>query len=190
MTPQDDFAVYVKSGGVLRNMKLSEARTQKVAPSWEPEHEMQRISRALLSETDWRSLRISSPAEPGANVFRVKNRLSIEARPASVARPVPAKDEKVAALEARVQKLETLLAQLLAEKTPVNEDEAPVEPHVTWIENNRETLRAHADSFIALDPARGIVVHASEGEDFEAQLGALSAEQRASVVLFHASMYV
>lgn len=71
-----------------------------------------------------------------------------------------------------------------------DEDEAPVEPHVTWIECNRETLRAYADSFIALDPARGIVVHASDGEDFETQLGALSSEQRARTVLFHASMYV
>jgi hypothetical protein len=186
----EEYADYCKSTGVLRDMKLAEARTQTGATSWESLQEMHQISRALVADTDLRAVLASSLRGPGASALGVKQRALVEARPAPAKRPEPAHDKKVAALEARVQKLETLLEQLLAEKTPVNEDEAPVEPHVTWIENNRETLRAHADSFIALDPAHGIVVHASEGEDFEAQLGALSAKQRASVVLFHASMYV
>jgi hypothetical protein len=102
----------------------------------------------------------------------------------------PKEDGKIAALEARVRKLEALLEQLLAERVLSDEDEAPVQPHIRWIEANRDVLHAHPDSFIALDPDKGIVAHAIDGDDFAAQLDKLPPEQRDRVVLFHASMYV
>ncbi|MCC6559478.1 MAG: hypothetical protein IT372_41705 [Polyangiaceae bacterium] len=98
---------------------------------------------------------------------------------------------KIAALEARVQALERIIAQFFdTERVTLEEVEVPDPPHVRWIEANRERLEAYRDSFIALDPEKGILVHAEDGDEFEAKLGDLSPEERDRVVLFHASMYV
>ncbi len=101
-----------------------------------------------------------------------------------------AEDPKIAALEARVRKLEGLLGQILAAQALPDESEAQVQPHVAWIEKNRDVLRAYPDSFVALDPDEGIVVHSTDGDEFAAKLAELPAEQQDRVVLFHSSMYV
>ena len=92
------------------------------------------------------------------------------------------------AAEARIRELEE--AGAAACEASTSGDDAPLDAHSKWIELNRETLRGHANSFIALDPSVGIVASSPCGVAFEAQLGALSTEQRGRVVLFHASMYV
>lgn len=106
--------------------------------------------------------------------------------------PEPA--AKIAALEERVRKLEAMLEQLPAEGGTADEeevaDEALAQPEARWIRANRDQLRAHADSFIALDPEKGILVHSADGDEFAARLEQLSAEERGRVVLFHASMYL
>ncbi|WP_437783439.1 hypothetical protein [Sorangium sp. So ce1097] len=115
-------------------------------------------------------------------------------------RTTPKQDPKVAALENRVQKLESLIEHLLAkqiaehkheiESKYEDEGETADQPHTNWIEANKDKLRAYPDSFVALDLEEGIVAHASDGDEFHAQLDKLSPEQRDRVVLFHTSMYV
>lgn len=69
-------------------------------------------------------------------------------------------------------------------------DEALAQPEARWIRAHRDQLRALADSFIALDPEKGILVHSADGDEFAAQLKQLSAEERGRVILFRASMYL
>jgi hypothetical protein len=59
-----------------------------------------------------------------------------------------------------------MLVQVLGERAPSDEEEAQVQPHTRWIEANRDVLRAHANSFVALDPDEGIVVRAPRGRQF------------------------
>ncbi len=101
----------------------------------------------------------------------------------------PENDALVHELQSRVLKLEQQLEQLLAERGPTDDDNAPTDPHAHWISHNREKLLAYPSSFVALDAQKGIVIHSSDGEDFEAQLGKLSPEERDQLMLFHTSMY-
>ncbi|MFS8066619.1 MAG: hypothetical protein ACMG6S_09640, partial [Byssovorax sp.] len=176
--------------GVLRDMKLSEARAQKGATSWESALEMRHISRALFIETDLRAVLPSSLPGPGASVLGGKPRASVEARPAPARRPEPAQDKKVAVLEARVQKLETLLEQLLAKQEQVDEDDvdAPSDSHFEWIETHRDVLRAYPNAYVLLDPKKGIVFHSTDGDELTARLEMLAPEEQDRLMVFHTSM--
>ena len=190
MTPQENYADYSKSTGVLRDMKISEAQARKVATSWVTAQEMQQISRALFVESDMHSVVPSSLPGAGASVLGVSHRASVEARPAPTKRPEPAQDKKVAMLEARVQKLETQLEQLLAKQEQIDEDEvdAPSDSHFEWIETHRDELRAYPNTYVLLDPEKGIVFHSSDGDELTARLEGLDPEEQDRLMVFHTSM--
>lgn len=190
MKEHEEYADYCKSTDVLRDMKLSEARTQKAATSWESAQGMPHLSRALLVETDVGAVFPSSLPGLGASVLGVNPRASVEARPAPTKRPEPAQDKKVAVLEARVQKLETQLEQLLAKQEQVDEDEvdAPSDAHFEWIETHRDELRAYPNAYVLLDPEKGIVFHSSDGDELTARLEKLAPEEQDRLMVFHTSM--
>lgn len=89
----------------------------------------------------------------------------------------------------RLQELERKFDDLLAMQD-FDAEEVPVDPHKRWIERNLDELRKYPDMFVALDPDRGILVHASEQREFAAKLDALTPEENERVMLFHTSMYL
>jgi hypothetical protein len=115
---------------------------------------------------------------------------ALRVEPVRPARRSAAARPPAAALEARVQKLEQMVEQLLAEREPTQEEIVPKSPHDLWIEAHCEELRNYPDSFIALDAEKGVVIHAQDGDEFEIQLEKLSPEERDRVALLHTSMYV
>lgn len=92
-------------------------------------------------------------------------------------------------LRRRVQEAEERLDELLAMQD-FDVEEAPVDPHARWIEQNLEELRRYPDMFVALDPERGILVHAAEQSEFAEKLKSLTPEENERVMLFHTSMYL
>jgi hypothetical protein len=92
-------------------------------------------------------------------------------------------------LRRRIQELERKLDDLLVTHD-VDPQEIPVDPHTRWIEDNLDELRKYPDAFVALDPDRGILAHATENGEFAAKLEALTPEERERVTLFHTSMYL
>jgi hypothetical protein len=62
-------------------------------------------------------------------------------------------------------------------------------PLADWCEAHRSDLLAHPDSFVAIDPAKGIVCHSASNADFSIQLALLAPAYRATLMLTHSSMY-
>ena len=62
-------------------------------------------------------------------------------------------------------------------------------PLTDWCEAHRNDLLAHPDSFVAIDPAKGVVCYSTSNADFSIQLASLSPAYRATLMLTHSSMY-
>lgn len=190
MTPQEqeEHADYCTSTGVLREMKLSEARAQKAATSWETV-EVRHISRALFDDTDTRALIAPSPPGLGATARGVNRRASIDAGQSPARPPALAQDTEVAALRARVLKLETQIAQMLAKQKREEEveAEAPSDAHFDWIKTHRDELRAYPDAYVLLDPEKGIVFHSPDGAEITARLDKLLPGEQDRLMVFHTS---
>lgn len=68
------------------------------------------------------------------------------------------------------------------------EEMAPDDPHLRWIEEHLDELRRYPSTWVAIDPVRGIVVHAKDGDEFADKLAALPREERKRLLTFNTSM--
>lgn len=68
------------------------------------------------------------------------------------------------------------------------EEMAPDDPHLRWIEEHLDELRCYPSTWVAIDPVRGIVVHAKDGDEFADKLAALPSEERKRLLTFNTSM--
>lgn len=186
MTPHEEFETYSISKIALCTLQHPEASAQpsEVPPSWDPRGARRLISRMLRVEEQVRAslhgMSMSAPPViPSSKVSR-----------ASALRPVPPKDQPLAAFESRLQKVETSIEQIRAERAPADDDEvdAPPDAHFDWIQMHMEELRAYPNAYVLLDPKRGIVFHSTDGDELTARLEGLDPEEQDRLMVFHTSM--
>jgi hypothetical protein len=99
---------------------------------------------------------------------------------------------KILALEERVRKLEARLADLAAQREPSEQDgeEASTDAFSRWIEEHIDELRRHPDTWILLDPEKGIVFHTTDEAAFSAALENVPREERDHLMPFNTRMYI
>lgn len=69
-----------------------------------------------------------------------------------------------------------------------DDEMAADDPHLLWIEEHLDELRHYPATWVAIDPVRGIVVHAKDGDEFADKLAALPREERKRLLTFNTSM--
>ena len=71
-------------------------------------------------------------------------------------------------------------------------DEPPfVDPDMSWCEANLDKLKAHPDSFVAIDTNKGeVLVSAADQSEFIEKLAKLEARVRTSLLKIHTSIFL
>lgn len=95
--------------------------------------------------------------------------------------------EQIRELRERVRALEMEMADLLAED---DRGETVTDPHFDWIEGHREELCRYADMWVAIDPQRGIVAQARDGDELAERLAVLPPEERRKLLSIDVRLYV
>lgn len=89
-----------------------------------------------------------------------------------------------------VARLARVIEQSSAELHGVDFYEAPIDPNAAWIEANLEVLREYPNTWVVLDPERGIVFDTNDENELATKLAALSPGERERMTAFHTSLYV
>ena len=103
---------------------------------------------------------------------------------------IAALQEEQTQLRMRLRTLESKLDEVLSLVQKDLLEEVPLDPYTRWIQDNLEQLRQYPDSWVALDPKRGVVFHAADGAEFDAWINALPDGLRTEYMILHTSMYV
>lgn len=94
---------------------------------------------------------------------------------------------QIGELRERVRALEMEMADLLAED---DRGETVTDPHLDWIEAHTEELRRYSDMWVAIDPRRGIVAQATDGDELADRLAALPPDERQKLLAIDVRLYV
>lgn len=94
--------------------------------------------------------------------------------------------QHIGELRTRIRDLELEMADLLARDDGA---EVVTNPHYAWIEEHLDELRRHPDMWVAIDPERGIVAEAGDGDQLADQLAALPPEEQARLLAVDTRLY-
>jgi hypothetical protein len=102
----------------------------------------------------------------------------------------PSVFRQIASLRREVDSLRRELESRLAATPSVRESRhAVANPLLDWCDTHREALLAYPDSFVAIDPKKGVVCHAATNADLAPQLSSLEPAYRATLLLTHTTLY-